>query len=158
MCLFWSLLAGSRHIATSLEQYKVDLYYPVLESFLAEMNRRFTSQNIQLMKAIQACLPHTNNFLDPESLTAISEAYSLDGDSIRMEAILARRSLREKEMNDLSDVICKLYPLKSAFPTIFKLLHIALKIVVSIAECERSFLALKRIDIFALNDVKRETV
>ena len=108
----------TRHIATSLEQYKVDLYYPVLDSFLAEINRRFTSQNVQLMKAMQACSPHSNNFLDPESLTAISEAYSLDGDSIRMEAILARRSLREKEMDDLSDVICELYPLKSAFPTI----------------------------------------
>ena len=66
---------GSRHIATSLEPYKVDLYYPVLDSFLAEINHRFTSQNVQLMKAIQACSPHSNNFLDPESLTAISEAY-----------------------------------------------------------------------------------
>ena len=146
---------GSRHIATSLEQYKVDLYYPVLDSFLAEINHRFTSQNVQLMKAIQACSPHSNNFLDPESLTTISEAYCLDGDSIRIEA---RRSLREKEMDDLSDVICELYPLKSAFPTIFKLLHIALTIVVSTAECERSFSALKRIHICAQRCQTRDCV
>ena len=136
---------GSRQVATSAEQYKVDLYYPVLDSFLAEINRHFTTENVELMKAIQACSPDSNNFLDPDCLNPMVEAYKLDRDSVGMEAILARRSLKEKEMDDLSDAIRELYPLKSAFPTLFKLLHIALTIVVSTAECERSFSALKRI-------------
>ena len=136
---------GSRQVATSAENYKIDLYYPVLDSFLSEINRRFTTQNVELMKAIQACSPDSNHFLDPDSLTPMIEEYSLDRDSIRMEAVLARRSLKGKEIDDLSDVIRELHPLQSAFPTLFKLVHIALTIVVSTAECERTFSALMRI-------------
>lgn len=74
------------------------------------------------MKPIKACSPDSNNFLDPDILTPVVEAYRLDKDS---EAVLARHSLKEKEMDNLSDVIHQLHLLKSAFPTLFKLLHIA---------------------------------
>ena len=51
-------------------------------------------------------------------------------------------------MNSINDVLREVYPLKLAFPTLLKLLQIALTIAVSTAECERSFSALKRIKTF----------
>lgn len=60
---------GSRQVATCVEPYKVDLCFPVLDSFLAEINCRFTTQNIELMKALQVYSPDSNNFLDPDCLT-----------------------------------------------------------------------------------------
>ena len=48
-------------------------------------------------------------------------------------------------MNSINDVLREVYPLKLAFPTLLKLLQIALTIAVSTAECERS---LKRIKTF----------
>ena len=61
-----------------------------------------------------------------------------------MEAKLAKRTLPPKrsEMETIGDVI-QLYPLREAFPTLFKLLQISL--CVSSAQREQSFSALKRI-------------
>lgn len=136
---------GSRQLPSCSQQYKRELYFPVLDSFLTELNRRFTSQNIELMRAIQATSPESDEFLNPDSLTPLIQAYGLDGDSIKMEAALARRSLKHEEISNLSDVVCKLYPLRNAFSNLFRLVCIALTIAVSTAECERSFSALKRI-------------
>ena len=147
---------GSRPDLATDDQYKVDLYYPILDSFLAEINRRFTNENVEVMKAIQACSPDSDNFLEPDSLTPLIEAYDLDGRSIRMEGILAKRSLKDKEIRDISELICELYPLKSAFPTLLKLLQIALTIVVTTSECERTFSALKRIKTYLLSTMTNE--
>ena len=35
--------------------YKVSLYYPILDCFLAELKQRFTDKNQEIMKAIHAC-------------------------------------------------------------------------------------------------------
>ena len=51
-------------------------------------------------------------FLDANCLLPMVDAYNLDKDSIRMEAAL--RSLKGKEMDNLSDVIRELYPLENA--------------------------------------------
>ena len=66
-------------------------------------------------------------------------------DSSLTEVRLAKASLHGKEMEDVSDVLLELEPLKVAFPELMKLLQIALTISVSTAKCERSFSALKRI-------------
>ena len=128
---------GSREVELCGQQYKIELYFPVLDTFVAEMDRRFTSQNIEVMKAIRSCSPESDHFLDPNSLTSMVEAYGLDADSITMEAALAKRL----EADKISDLVHEIYPLKNAFPNLFQLLCIAfaLTIVVSTAECERNF-------------------
>ena len=45
----------------------------------------------------------------------------------------------------ISDLLLELRSLRSAFPTLIRLLQIALTVVVTTAHCERSFSALKRI-------------
>ena len=65
-----------------------------------------------------------------------------------MKCTLAKQTLQNKEMESISDVLREVYLLKEAFPILVKLLQIALTIVVSTAQCERSFSALKRIKTF----------
>ena len=71
--------------------------------------------------------------------------YNLDKESIELESTLARRVLAAKDLRSFSDVLISLTSLKDAFPNIFHLLHIALTICVTMAQCERSFSSLKRI-------------
>ena len=61
-----------------------------------------------------------------------------------MECKLAKHTLSGKEMEGINDVLVELLPLKAAFPVLVKMIKIALTIVVSMAECERSFSTLKR--------------
>ena len=51
-----------------------------------------------------------------------------------MECIFAKRTLQG---NSINDVLREVYPIKSAFPTLLKLLQIALTIAVSTAVCEQ---------------------
>ena len=96
----------------------MNIYFPVLDSFLVELKERFNSQNGEIMKAIQAC-SQSSSFLDPTSLIALTENYELDYSSLSMEAKLAKRTLapNRRNLETVSDVIISIYPLRQAFPT-----------------------------------------
>ena len=70
--------------------------------------------------------------------------YDINTEQLQSECTLARSVLKDESENMLA-VYTRVLPLSSAFPTIKKLLHVALTLVVSTAQCERSFSALRRI-------------
>ena len=57
-----------------------------------------------------------------------------------MECVIAKRTLKDEDITTINDVLSEIVPLLEAFPA----LQIALTIVVSTAERERSFSTLKR--------------
>lgn len=136
---------GAREPPSTSDEYKVALYYPVLDAFLAELERRFSNKNVEIMRAIQACHPKSEHFLERPHLQPLIDSYFYDERTIEMEAILAKRILEEKGLENISDVLLNLVPLKEAFPTLLKLIQTAMTICVSTAHCERSFSTLKRI-------------
>ena len=73
----------------------------------------------------------------------IIEAYNLSKDSLSAECLIAKCMLNGKDVRSISDVLKEIIPLNVAFPTLIKVLQIALTIVVTTAECERSFSCLK---------------
>ena len=66
--------------------FKVSLYYPILDCFLAELRQRFTNKNQEIMKAIHACQPTSNKFLEITELQPIIDQYSLNHDYLISEA------------------------------------------------------------------------
>ena len=73
---------GSREEVTTSQEFKQKLYFPVLDAFLAEIERRFDDKNIDIMKAIQACHPDSEAFLCINALQPLIENYALDKDAI----------------------------------------------------------------------------
>ena len=134
---------GSRGDGMELD-YKVLLYYPILDCFLAELKQRFTDKNQEIMKAIHACQPTSNKFLEMNELQPIIDQYNLNHDYLIAETTIAKRVLKDKKLEDISDVVTELVPLKEALPCLLELLQISLTISVSTAKCERSFSTLKR--------------
>ena len=108
------------------------------------------------MRAIRACSPQSAQFLEPAQLQPLIDCYNLDCESLKMESILAKRTLAKKTMGSIADVFKELSPLKEAFPTLLRLLQIALTICVSSASCERSFSALKRIKTYLRSTMHEE--
>ena len=101
------------------------------------------------IRAIQCCNPSSPQFLEYDHLLPLAELYScLNKDYLMMECLLAKRTVRNKKMDSISDVLREVYLLKAAFPILVKLLQIALTIAVSTAECEQSFSAVRRIKTF----------
>ena len=112
---------------------------------ISELQRRFSDKNLKHMKAVQACSPNSPHFLQPQSLLPLAESHGLDMSLLSIEYSLARKTLKAKDLDCISEVLLGICSLKEAFPTLLKLLQIALTIAVSTAKCERSFSALKLI-------------
>ena len=139
---------GSREASSTSHDIKISVYYPILDSILSEIKKRFDNKNVALMKAVQSCSPLSSEFLEMDRLMPLVESYGfIDNDLLRMECVLAKRTLADKvqELETINDVLAAVIPFKAAFPNLVKLLQLSLTIVVSTAECERSFSALKRI-------------
>ena len=99
------------------------------------------------MKAIDCCNPSSSNFLEFNYLLPVVKSYSchLNQHLLQIECTLAKRTLHGKELETINDVLKEIFPLRTAFPNLVKLLQLVLTIVVSTAACEQSFSALKRI-------------
>ena len=130
----------------------------ILDTFLVEIKERFTSKNMDIMKAIQACSPQSDDFLDVEMLKLLADNYNLDIPSLILEATLAKQTLDKSkhEMETIADVMKEIKPLQNAFPTLTQVLQLALTISVSSASCERSFSALKCIKSFLRSTMTEE--
>lgn len=147
---------GTSEALTTSQEFKVGVYYPILDAFLLELHHRFCERNVELMRAIHACNPQCSQFLEPEKLQPFVDCYDLDSESLRMESILCKRTLANKTMESTTEVFKELLPLKEAFPTLLRILQIALTICVSSASCERSFSALKRIKTYLRSTMQEE--
>ena len=97
------------------------------------------------MRALQACNPTSSTFLDPQHLEPLISTYCLDMDLVKIESPVAKRTLANKDVQEISDVVMELAPLKAAFPVLVRVLQIAMTISVTSAQCERCFSTLKHI-------------
>ena len=131
--------------SSNSDDYKISLYYPVIDSLLSELKQHFSDKNKDIMRALQACCPASDHFLDNSHLHPLLPTCILDLEALRSETQVAKRTLAGKKIEDISDVFSELAPLKLAFPSLVKLLKISMTICVSTVKCEWSFSALKRI-------------
>ena len=53
---------GSREELMTSEYLNISIYFPILDAMLSELDRRF-AENLEHMRSIQACSPHSPNFL-----------------------------------------------------------------------------------------------
>lgn len=136
---------GHRDPLNTSQSLKVNIYFPVLDHILSEMEHRFSETHLSTMKAVQACNPTSFHFLKFADLKEMASLYGLSDELLSNECLLANRTLADKNLESVLDVYSHLLPLQTAFPTLVKLLRIALTLAVSTAQCERSFSALKRI-------------
>ena len=139
---------GSRDDVNCSQSLKFEIFFPIIDHILSELDRRFSNDNLMLMKSLNAFNPSSPDFLDPSSVSSFAALYSLNDDNvaIELECLLAKRTLSAaNNVESVSEAYSHLLNLKSAFPSLTKLFQIALTLVVSTASCERSFSALGRI-------------
>ena len=85
------------------------------------------------------------------------EAYQIDYSSLAVEAPLVVNMLSKiADLNEISDALKELAPLKTAFPTVIKLLQLAMTISVTSAKCERTFSTLKRVKSYLRSTMTEE--
>ena len=121
---------------------KINIYFrnfPVLDHTHSELERRFSNSNLDLMRSVDACNPLSPNFLDSYLLSLLASLYNICTEQLPTECLLAKTVLKDKDTETLFDPYTHFLPLQAPFPTINKLMHVALTLLVSMAQCERSF-------------------
>ena len=98
----------ARDILSSNQQYKVNVYFPVLDSVLSELRNRFSHNNIEIMKAISSINPQSKTFLDTSTLKPLTVVYNLDYNFLCMEVVLAKKTLAKCELENIHDVFLEL--------------------------------------------------
>ena len=88
------------------------------------------------------------------------DSYGFIDKHLQTERVLAKHTLADKgqELETINDVLTVVIPFKAAFPNLVKLLQLSLTIVVSTAECERPFSALKRIKSYLRSTMSTQRV
>ena len=146
----------SREPVSTSEEFKVSLYFSILDSMLGELKHRFDKKNLEIMKAIQLCNPQSAAFLNYEKLCPLALQYGLDVDLLEVECHLAKYTFKDKDMESVSDCLKEVSALDAAFPTLKKLMQIALTVVVSTTSCEHSFSSLKRVKSYLHSTMSEE--
>ena len=76
---------------------------------ISELQKRFDSKNLELMRAFQCCIPESPHFLEIDHLLPAVAVYQLNKDSLSMECVIAKRTLKDKDITLLMMFFQKLY-------------------------------------------------
>lgn len=52
-------------------KYRTCVYYPVIDSIIAEMNNRFSQKNIEILHDVSSLSPHSPGFLEAKELKSL---------------------------------------------------------------------------------------
>ena len=73
-------ISQGRSEAETLRYFmRIKIYFPIIDTALTELRRRFSDGNIAILRAVCALMPGTENFLDAgvlQSMTAHYKCYT----------------------------------------------------------------------------------
>lgn len=116
----------SREYVSSKDEFRTKIFFPCVDRMLSELDHRFSSIKIELIRGIQACSPLSPNFLYEPDLAEIARHYKIQ---LKREEVLvaknffARKQLDGEQMS-MDQVYQQLDPLM--FPTVKKNIQIAI--------------------------------
>ena len=61
-------LIVNRDIKSTSSEFEVAVYFPILDSIISEMHKRFDNKNIVLIKAVNSCNLTSLSFLETEKV------------------------------------------------------------------------------------------
>lgn len=101
----------------SISQFiKVNMYLPVIDHILSELNRRFSANNIDLFNSLDAFNPQSPHFLNFSLISSFASLYGIaSDDDLITECRLATRTFSTKELESVSSVYTDLLQLQAAF-------------------------------------------
>ena len=80
-----------------IEEYCTQLYFATIDIVIGEIEKRFDSVNLSLMKAMQALTPKSPKFLDYDTLLPFLSHYGMSQvEEVRTEWLTAKQMLISK--------------------------------------------------------------
>ncbi|KAF3841446.1 hypothetical protein F7725_007308 [Dissostichus mawsoni] len=119
---------GQRTQVDSKEAFRVNIFLPIINSMIGEMEKHFSKSNCSIMEALN---PSSSNFLKEEMVLLFAEAYGSDLPDLKNEINQARRLFERNRAKGketpttLMDLVKFLDPFKDVLFELFRLCKIA---------------------------------
>jgi len=78
-------------------QTEIHYAYPAIDTTLAELNRRFSTDSIAVLKVVAAFIPGTDQFLNSDALLCLARQYEINIDDLSVKLQQIRRMIQRKE-------------------------------------------------------------
>ena len=152
-------ISQGRSEAETLNDFmRIKIYFPIIDTALTELSyrRRFSDDNIAILRTVCALMPGTENFLDADVLQPMTAHYKCNMDDFNLELRQMKRMIARKTidntMPDFDSEVDKLVAFANfvskyddAFFELNRLIGIAITLPVTSVEAERSISCLKLI-------------
>jgi len=134
---------GDRPFTSDL---RTELYYPTIDTALAELDRRFSTENIAVLMSVGAFIPGSDRFLDIDVLLPLAEQYKSNVDDLKVKVQQTQRKEADFDKeNKLLAFAVFIKQCRDAYYEVSRLIRIACTLPVTSAQAERSFSCLKLI-------------
>jgi hypothetical protein len=134
---------GHRSQVNGKDAFRTNIFLPIMDSIIGEMQKRFSTSSCNIMKGLQGLNPVSNHFLKEDIVLLLAEAYGSNIKDLK-NAFLARSKRDGKNCpSSLIELLGYLDPFKEVFYEMHRLCKIAAVLPVTTAGCERSFSTLK---------------
>lgn len=144
---------GHRETLQTSADYLNKLYFPLIDCILVELNDRFSSKTLSLMKSISTVYPESANFLNIDAVDEFCFHVGVDSNALKNEFLVIKPMLESKKVNDVIELFNELKPLSDAFPQTLKMIVGAVTMPISQVTCERSFSKMKIIKNYLRNSM-----
>uniref|UniRef100_A0A1X7VG33 HAT C-terminal dimerisation domain-containing protein n=1 Tax=Amphimedon queenslandica TaxID=400682 RepID=A0A1X7VG33_AMPQE len=139
---------GSWESQSTSDEICYQFYFPVIDTFICEMNHRFGTRNLTIMNGILSCTPASATFLSLPDHTSIAGQYDIEIQSLATECSLVKTAITQgdpkvKPLKAFGQYLLSSQP---AYSTLWNLAQFAPTIAVTSAESKWSFSTLKRIE------------
>ena len=148
---------SNRERNSTLQEFRVEVF-SVVDRITAELDRRFCSQNIEIMTGISALTPSSEPFLNEDMVLSFGKSYECDLTDLSIEIQNCQRMMSRaaKRPTSLMDLCRQMRAVKDALPEMSKLTTIACTIPVSSCACERSFSTLRIVKNYLRSSMERD--
>ena len=136
------------------EDYRTQLFLPILQATMQELKRRFEGGNHLAFQGIECMSPMSPNFLKmDQGLSDFALHYSIEVEAVRHDILTYWTLVKNKAECDseflqptcLTDLLNLTTSYRMAMPHLHQLAQIEVTIPVGTASCERSFSTMRRI-------------
>ena len=80
---------------------RIEIYFPIIDTALTELRRRFSDNNIAILCAVCALIPDTENFLDADVLQPMAAHYKCNIDDFNLELRQMKRMIARKTIDNI---------------------------------------------------------
>jgi hypothetical protein len=128
---FINSTVGQRDILSTSTDFMNKIYFSLIDCMLVELNDRFSSKTLSLIKSISTVYPESENFLNIEDVDEFCRHIDVDSSALKNEFAVIKSMFQSKTINDVIQFLKELIPYSTAFPQTLLMVKSAITMPIS---------------------------